>query len=358
MTAVAPAGLDAAEPAGIPVPNAHGSVVVERYLRALSPWMSPAEPAPDDTVVAVRIGRDQRDGLAFRMVFSSGDFAGCTWRDTPAAVRLCAPRSVLRDVASGARSGSGTVMSNRVAVAGDRRVLGRLAALARRPRLGAYLADVGAVFGADAPAPGAVRVGARSAPAGGCGPSTGAPVVAVLGAPNDPSGSISRIAMDRCRAAVELCRTRHGRGLVLCGGFGAHFNTSQEPHWKHCARWLAGCPRALGQPILGCLESRHTYEDVLLLRELVESLGWPPVTVVTSDYHARRVRLILDVLLPDATVHPVAHPRLGRGEHERLGRHEARALALTAAATLLFGPDRRPSPSWTHDAGRVVLRPG
>lgn len=332
---------------GTAVIGDHGLMVVDRYLRALLPWSSPDEPGPDDTVVAVRVGGDPGNARTFCLVFDSTDLVGCWWRDVPTpAVRLSAPRSALREVVSRARTGSAAVMSGRVSIDGDRRTLARLAAFTDRPRMRSYMARLSEIFGSEVPCP---------PPAPGL--RTGSPVVAVLGSPNDPGGSISRIAMDRCQAAVELCRVQPGAHLVLTGGFGAQFNTSSQPHWQHCARWITQRWAGAGHRIVGAVESRHTYEDIFLVREVVRSIGSPPVTVVTSDYHAARVRLLLDLLLPEAAVHATTHPTIDHDERRRLDRHESRALPLTVAATLLFGADPRPGMSLDVDGGRLVLRP-
>lgn len=333
---------------GVPVIREHGSMVVDRYLRALLPWSSPHRPRPDDTVVGVRVGGEPGDALTFCLVFDSTDLVGCWWRDVPAAaVQLRAPRSALREVVSRARTGSAAVMSGRVSIGGDPRTLVRLAAFADRPRMRSYVAGLSEMFGSEVPC----RPPAH-------GPRPGSPIVAVLGSPNDPGGAISQIAMDRCRTAVELCRVQPGGHLVLAGGFGAQFNTSGEPHWRHCARWITERLGCAGYRIVGAVESRHTYEDIFLVREVARSVGSSSVTVVTSDYHVGRVRLLLDLLLPEATVCATTHPTIDRDERHRLERHESRALPLTVAATLLFGADHRPGMSLDDDGGRLVLRPG
>jgi hypothetical protein len=276
------------------------------------------------TAVAVRV-----DGApAYSLVFDAADLVARS-RAVPVAVRLSVKSSTVDDVARGVMTGSAAAMSGLVAIDGEPSVLCRLAKLSAGPRFRAYL-------------------GCAAVPHG-----TGPDLVAVLGAPNDDAGRLSRVAMDRCAAAVDLCRRSPGTELVLCGGFGAHFNTTDVPHWRHCAAWLAGRPGY--QPrIAGGVESRHTYEDVLLLRELVRSLRPRRVTVVTSRYHADRAGFVLDLVLPGATLVAVPDDALSVAERDRLYRHEAGALACTVAAALVFGVDRLPAHGTPGDAAAHV----
>jgi uncharacterized SAM-binding protein YcdF (DUF218 family) len=154
-----------------------------------------------------------------------------------------------------------------------------------------------------------------------------------------------------------MCRRSSATRLVLAGGFGAQFNTTSVPHWKHCENWIAQRFGLAQNPVVGCLESRHTYEDVLLLRQLVRFLEPETVLVVTSDFHVERARFLLDVVLPEASIRAVGHDGLRAGEWERFLRHEENALARTVAATLLFGVDRIPAGLYqSYDGGRRVWR--
>ncbi|WP_307962232.1 ElyC/SanA/YdcF family protein [Salinispora arenicola] len=211
-------------------------------------------------------------------------------------------------------------MSGRVSIDGDRRTLARLAAFTDRPRMRSYMARLSEMFGSEVPCP---------PPAPGL--RTGSPVVAVLGSPNDPGGSISRIDHGPVPSRRRAVPRQPGAHLVLTGGFGAQFNTSSQPHWQHCARWITQRWAGAGHRIVGEVESRRTSEDIFLVREVVRSIGSPPVTVVTSDYHAARVRLLLDLLLPEAAVHATTHPTIDHDERRQLDRHESRALPLTVA---------------------------
>lgn len=200
---------------------------------------------------------------------------------------------------------------------------------------------------------------ATAVPAVGGAPatSTARVVVAVLGAPNDDQGKLSAVAADRVRFATRLLEVLPDAQLVLVGGNGPQFNTTDRPHWAHCRTFLAS-QNLTHLPVLACLDSRHTYEDLLLLREVVHRHDIGQVLVVTSDYHLPRTRHLADLVLPTAVVHGVRHATLSPTELARLRAHERTTLGRVIAAALLFGPDTlRQAPATTDLDGTTRFTP-
>ncbi|MBO4210274.1 YdcF family protein [Micromonospora echinofusca] len=252
--------------------------------------------------------------------------------------------ATVREVQSGLVTGSQAVMSGRVGITGG------------------TWADLGPVAAAGVPhpeerpgppersgQPGQPRWSGQSSRSG---PPAGPDVVAVLGAPNDARGNLSVMAAGRTVHAAGLAE-RTGAALVLTGGTGRHFNPTGQPHWAYCRDHLAR-RNLLRAPVLACLDSRHTYEDLLLLREVTYRHGIRSTAVVTSDYHEPRVRFLAGLLLPGASVHAVAHPDLPSAEANRLRAHERTALGQVVAAALLFGPDRLLVPPVRTELGWTV----
>ncbi|MEU2394976.1 ElyC/SanA/YdcF family protein [Streptomyces sp. NPDC007369] len=298
--------------------------------------LPPADPGTTDGALDVQVvveGPGGEPRASFGLVLGPSDAAGRWWGDSPAAaVRLTVPYDALRDARGAAVPGTGLVMSGRVTIRGDLAALARAHGSARGPAMRSYLAHLAKAFGhpaADTTAP----------------VPPGPDVVAVLAAPNDDRGALSVMAQDRSLAALTAVRTADTpTRLVLTGGFGAQFNTSDEPHWRHCARWLAQEHGMRDDEYAACLETRHSSDDALFLREFVRLRGAGRVTVVTSDYHATRVRHLLGLVLPGATVLEVSHPALAADHLAALRAHDETALGKTVAATLLFGPDRLTAP--------------
>ncbi|MGW7437517.1 YdcF family protein [Streptomyces sp. NPDC054849] len=293
-------------------------------------------PGRADAALSVQIVAQGPDGerTCSGVVLGTSDAVGRWHGDVPAAdVRLEVPYDAVRDAASGSTLGTGLVMSGRVRMLGDWPALAAFRGAVRGAGLRAYLDRLAA-------APPAADGGPA---ANGAGPAGVRELVAVLAAPNDENGELSVMARERSRTALDLVRSAPGARLVLTGGFGAQFNTTDVPHWRHCARWLRS--QGMGpDEVADRLETRHSSDDVLFLRELARRHRTDRVTVVTSDYHAARIRYLLDLVLPAAVVRAVAHPSLSPAQQAGLRAHDEAALAKSVAATLLFGPDRLLAP--------------
>ncbi|MFE7561419.1 YdcF family protein [Kitasatospora sp. NPDC057500] len=298
---------------------------------------------PDDgrARLAVQVtvtGGESRPHTSFGLAFGAGDLLGCWWGDSPAArLRLRLPAELLtRFRAHGGSRVTGTslTMSGAVGFSADWAELAALGDCADGPLFREYVRALDTRPAAPSPDP----------PTG-----TGRRAAVVLAAPNDAHGTLGTVARARTRRAVELLATP-GTQLVLTGGFGAQFNTTDQPHWRHCAAWLAERPGG-PPPVLACLETRHSYDDVLFVDELARHHGIDEVLLVTSDHHAARIRFLASLVRPDLRVVEVTHPDLPEEESTRLRRHDAGALGRTIASTLLFGRDRRLLPLRRVEAG-------
>ncbi|MGW1177356.1 YdcF family protein [Kitasatospora sp. NPDC002543] len=325
--------------------------------------------APDDrrARLAVQVtvtGGGPPDRTAYRtdfgLVFGADDLLGHWWGDSPATrLRIRLPADLLTRFRGGTVTVTGTslTMSGGVGLSVDWSELTDLRTRADGPLFREYLAALdqhpaGPPPAAPpaSPAPVAAVAGQQAPPAPQAPPrGNGRRAVVVLAAPNDADGVLTGIARTRTRRAVELLDAP-GTHLVLTGGFGAQFNTTDQPHWRHCAAWLAARPGGR-PPVLACLETRHSYDDVLFTRELARHHGLDEVLLVTSDYHAPRIRYIASLAALPCRVVEVSHPDLPPEESARLGRHDAGALGRTIASTLLFGRDRLPLPLRRAETG-------
>ncbi len=142
------------------------------------------------------------------------------------------------------------------------------------------------------------------------------------GAPNDDSGQLSSLAIERCQQAVLEYRTTPGHVILPTGGFG-EFNRTDQPHAFYTRRYLLG----RGVPerdVLAPILSADTREDARLSKPVVVNCGVHNVVVVTSDFHMARARLIFEaeftgfqlsfsasktVLLPQELVGLLEHER-------------------------------------------------
>lgn len=161
-------------------------------------------------------------------------------------------------------------------------------------------------------------------------------IILVLGSPNDEHGALHSVAVERCQAALRIHRANPGWHVLLTGGFGAHFNTTNRPHAHYLQAWLManGIPPAAFLP---SAESRNTLEDASLSRPIALAAGAGFAVVVTSDYHLDRARFVFErefrgsgILLAFLGTH--TDEAACRLDLAALRAHETAALARLRAA--------------------------
>ena len=150
-------------------------------------------------------------------------------------------------------------------------------------------------------------------------------ILIALGAPNSPEGKLSKISISRLDSCVELYEPGD---MVLCtGGWGKHFNTSKEAHAVYAQQYLLSC----GLPedcFLPHALSGNTVEDAVKILPVIDGFGHVDLTVITSDYHLERVKLIFDEILSTYRIRYVGAPfPLNNKELKPLIDHEQRAIA-------------------------------
>jgi uncharacterized SAM-binding protein YcdF (DUF218 family) len=134
----------------------------------------------------------------------------------------------------------------------------------------------------------------------------------------------------------------------LTGGYGEHFNTTQQPNASYAKKILLD----LGVPadhIVEFAESRNTVDDALTSRPIVDRYGAQHLVVVSSDFHLDRVKFVFEQVFPDKQVEFLGAPYLKSRtpeEQERLLAHEARELtSLRERGESIVGGALRPD-SW------------
>lgn len=160
-------------------------------------------------------------------------------------------------------------------------------------------------------------------------------IIVVLGGTNTRDGRLSPMCVRRLTRALALYRARPvDTGLVLTGGFGAHFNTTAKPHWTYARAWL----RRQGVPeecFLGFLPSAHTPDDARLSADFLARFPAATVTLVTSDFHLARARYLFRRHLGQRRFRTAASPCLARfapSRQKRLVEHERTRLREYRAA--------------------------
>ncbi len=119
-------------------------------------------------------------------------------------------------------------------------------------------------------------------------------ILVVLGSPNSEKGELSNISKSR----LNYCLKNYSEGKqVLCtGGWGDHFNTSNKPHAEYCKAYLIK-NGVLENAFLDFAISSNTVDDAVKIKPIIQNIENSCFTVITSDYHVERVKLIFEEIL-------------------------------------------------------------
>ncbi len=153
--------------------------------------------------------------------------------------------------------------------------------------------------------------------------------ILVLGAPNDDQGQLLPAARARCDAAVSYYRTDPRQKLLCTGGFGPGFNRTATLHATYAKAYLVakGIPAS---SIVGLVPSRFTIEDATLSWQMLQEMGLSigQVTIITSDFHLPRVRMIFAHVFVGIDLRFVGiETNVDAAELARLVAHEQIAMA-------------------------------
>jgi uncharacterized SAM-binding protein YcdF (DUF218 family) len=150
-------------------------------------------------------------------------------------------------------------------------------------------------------------------------------VIIILGSPNSVNGRLSKVAIGRVTKCLEVFHPEND--MILCtGGFGSHFNVTSMPHAAYLRRYLIkkGIPKT---HFLRFGNSSNTVQDATKSKEILLENEIKKITIITTEYHLRRVQLIFDEILSefDKTYLPVPNDMSPRSL-SRFEVHEANAI--------------------------------
>ncbi|MCX6811156.1 MAG: YdcF family protein, partial [Candidatus Berkelbacteria bacterium] len=118
-------------------------------------------------------------------------------------------------------------------------------------------------------------------------------IIIVLGSFNDEKGNINYIAKSRLNAGIKKLKEKDSYKLLLTGGFGRHFNTTNNPHAYYAKKY---CLKngIMPENILDFVESGNTVEDAYFSKPIIDKYRPEEVTIVSSDFHLPRVKYIFN----------------------------------------------------------------
>jgi uncharacterized SAM-binding protein YcdF (DUF218 family) len=149
-------------------------------------------------------------------------------------------------------------------------------------------------------------------------------ILVVLGSPNSPEGKLSLVSHSRLDRCIE--QYKPGIKIICTGGWGAHFNTSKYAHASLAKDYLMenGIPHEV---FLENALSENTVDDAVKVKEIISNLNPVSITIISSDFHIERVKLIFEEILNAYKVNFIAvKSHFDQDKYEQLVMHEKRAI--------------------------------
>lgn len=151
-------------------------------------------------------------------------------------------------------------------------------------------------------------------------------IILLLGSPNDDKGNLSTTAVNRIECAYHLYAENRDMLFLCTGGFGEHFNVTNQPHAFYAKQELIKLG-ADENAFLPFVLSGNTYEDFTLSKPLIEKELPDVLFIVTSDFHMERVKLLHKRIIDyPRTVFLSAQSTLPKEELSLLIKHEREAI--------------------------------
>ena len=159
-------------------------------------------------------------------------------------------------------------------------------------------------------------------------------VLAVLGSPNSSTGELSDISKSRLDCCWDLFRK--GQRVICTGAWGAHFNTSDQAHAFYAKEYLL--EKGLSEEdFLEFALSENTVDDARKIKAVLSGLNYRKLTVISSDYHLERVKLIFTKILEEYQLEFIgAKSKLDEETYRSLLLHEKNAIQSIKEKGLYF----------------------
>ncbi|CAC9446495.1 hypothetical protein [uncultured Gammaproteobacteria bacterium] len=129
-------------------------------------------------------------------------------------------------------------------------------------------------------------------------------ICAILGAGNDDAGNIDSDAIQRCDLAIEMLSINKQAQLILCGGFGDHFNITDQQHYRYLKKYIESKQNNFEESILGCVDSYNTIDDIQGINVLLQRLIFNKIklVIITNDYHVLRASILAKKIITSGNV--------------------------------------------------------
>ncbi|QSB02066.1 YdcF family protein [Methylomonas sp. EFPC1] len=146
-------------------------------------------------------------------------------------------------------------------------------------------------------------------------------IIMVLGSTINSEGKLSEIAVGRLEKCIEVVKNKDDYLIVLTGGFGSHFNTTNRMYSLYAYEYLINNGIDTDR-ISALIPSVDTVEDATLSYRVIKHLNPLKVVIITSEFHQERVKYIFGKVYKDFKLEYVSSAYMADNE-------TMRQLALT-----------------------------
>jgi uncharacterized SAM-binding protein YcdF (DUF218 family) len=166
--------------------------------------------------------------------------------------------------------------------------------------------------------------------------STQKQVLLVLGSPNSQIGELSEIAVGRLQLCFEVFSREKNCRILCTGGWGSQFNETEKPHAWYAKDYLISKGVDEGHFLEFALSS-NTVEDALKTKEILRNMAVDKLTIISTDYHLERVKMIFDEILSFYDMEYRGAPNNFKNHNlEKLISHERKAIKAILEKGLSF----------------------
>ncbi|PPC89572.1 MAG: hypothetical protein CTY34_10930 [Methylobacter sp.] len=153
-------------------------------------------------------------------------------------------------------------------------------------------------------------------------------IIMVLGSTINSEGNLSDIAISRLEKCIEIVKNKSNYSIILTGGFGSHFNTSNRMYSLYAYEYLVN-NGIDSDRISALIPSVDTVEDATISYRVIKYLKPLRITIITSDFHQERVKYIFGKVYKEFKLEHVSSVYMSDDETmQQLALIEERELKL------------------------------
>ena len=152
-------------------------------------------------------------------------------------------------------------------------------------------------------------------------------LIVILGHTNDILGNISEIAKSRLNKGILIHQKYKNSKILLTGGYGEHFNLSQEPHALYAKEYLLKNGIQDNAIHSEFVLSKHTTSDAIDAIDIIHKINPKMIFLITSEFHQERAGLVFKTLFPNFKIKQIsAKTPLNKLAIKALKAHEEKCL--------------------------------